>query len=126
MEEPYEKELYNIFKSVENVKNDELDQKGVNALCETLHLDFGQRKQLWSFLDHNSTVSFEKFRDALIYLANSGIKEENYSRDISPGKSTVFCLHFTIFFHCYLTTNHLSIKFYNIYTKTFLSKYIFL
>lgn len=107
MEEPYEKELYRIFQSVKSVKNNELDQKGVNTLCETLHLDFGQRKQLWSFLDHNSTVSFERFRDALIYLANSGVKEENYSRDISPGKSAAFCLQFIIFYSCCLSTNSL-------------------
>uniref|UniRef100_A0A2S2QE35 Ninein n=1 Tax=Sipha flava TaxID=143950 RepID=A0A2S2QE35_9HEMI len=84
MEEPYEKELYNIFKSFESDENDELDHKGVNALCDTLQLDFSQRKQLWSFLDQNSTVSFEQFRDALICLANNGLKEEIYSRDISP------------------------------------------
>lgn len=90
MEEPYEKELYNIFKSFESDENDELDQKGVNALCETLQLDFSQRKQLWSFLDHNSTVSFEQFRDALVYLANNGLKEETYSRDISPGKNIIY------------------------------------
>lgn len=89
MEEPYEKELYNIFKSFESDRNDELDQKGVNALCETLQLDFGQRKQLWSFLDNTTTVSFEQFRNALVYLANNGLKEETYSRDISPGKNAV-------------------------------------
>lgn len=87
MEVPYEKELYKIFKSFESDGNDELDQKGVNALCETLQLDFGQRKQLWSFLDNTTTVSFEQFRDALIYLANNGLKEETYPRDISPGKN---------------------------------------
>lgn len=84
MEEPYEKELYNIFKSFDSDENDELDHKGVNALCETLQLDFSQRKQLWSFLDQNSNVSFEQFRDALVYLANNGSKDETYSRDISP------------------------------------------
>lgn len=89
MEEPYEKELFNIFKSFETDGNDELDHKGVNALCESLQLDFSQRKQLWTFLDPNSTVSFEQFRDALVYLANNGLKEETYSRDISPGKNTV-------------------------------------
>ncbi|VVC45976.1 Hypothetical protein CINCED_3A002905 [Cinara cedri] len=82
MEEPYEKELYNIFKSFESDENDELDHKEVNALCETLQLDFSQRKQIWSYLDQNSNVSFEQFRDALVYLANNGLKEE--TRDISP------------------------------------------
>lgn len=90
MEEPYEKELYNIFKSFDSDENDELDHKGVNGLCETLQLDFSQRKQLWSFLDQNSSVSFEQFRDALVYLANNGSKDETYSRDISPGKNIVF------------------------------------
>lgn len=89
MEEPYEKELYNLFKSFQSDGNDELDQKGVNALCETLQLNFSQRKQLWSFLDNTTTVSFEQFRDALVYLANNGIKEETYSRDISPGKNII-------------------------------------
>jgi len=89
MEEPYEKELYNIFKSFDSDENDELDHKGVNGLCETLQLDFSQRKQLWSFLDQNSSVSFEQFRDALVYLANNGSKDETYSRDISPGKNIV-------------------------------------
>ncbi|XP_022177383.1 blastoderm-specific protein 25D [Myzus persicae] len=84
MEEPYEKELYNIFKSFDSDENDELDHKGVNALCEALQLDFSQRKQLWSFLDQNSNVSFERFRDALVYLANNGSKDETYPRDISP------------------------------------------
>lgn len=88
MEEPYEKELYNIFKSFESDGNEELDHKGVDDLCESLHLDFSQRKQLWSFLDQNSTVSFEQFRDALVYLANNDLKEKSYSRDISPGKHT--------------------------------------
>lgn len=86
MEEPYEKELFKIFKSFKSDENNELDHKGVNALCETLQLDFSQRKQLWSFLDHNSTVSFEQFRDALVCLANNGLKEETYSRNKSPGK----------------------------------------
>lgn len=89
MEDPYEKELYNIFKRFEGDRNDELDHKGVNALCETLQLDFGQRKQLWSFLDNTTIVTFEQFRNALVYLANNGLKEETYSRDISPGKNTV-------------------------------------
>lgn len=84
MEEPYEKELYDRFKSFESDENDELDHKGVNALCETLQLNYNQRKQLWSFLDHNTTVSFEQFRNALVYLANSGLDEETYPRDISP------------------------------------------
>lgn len=98
MEEPYEKELYDIFKSFDCDENDELDQKGVNALCETLQLDFGQRKQLWSFLDHNNTnVSFEQFRDALVYLAKNGLKEETYTRDISPGKNAILC----ILFYCH-------------------------
>lgn len=89
MEEPYEKELFNVFKSFKSDDNDELDHKGVNALCETLQLDFSQRKQLWSFLDHNPTVSFEKFRDALVYLANNDLKEETYSRNKSPGKNFI-------------------------------------
>jgi len=88
MEEPYEKELYDRFKSFESDENDKLDHKGVNALCETLQLDYSQRKQLWSFLDHNTTVSFEQFRNALVYLANNGLDEETYPRDISPGKNT--------------------------------------
>jgi len=70
-----------------------LDHKGVNALCETLQLDFSQRKQLWSFLDQNSNVSFEQFRDGLVYLANNGSKDETYTRDISPGKN-IFLLYF--------------------------------
>lgn len=84
MEEPYEKELFNLFKSFDSDENDELDHKEVNGLCETLQLDFSQRKQLWSFLDQNSNVSFEQFRDALVYLANNGSKDETYSREISP------------------------------------------
>lgn len=87
MEEPYERELYKLFKSFESDENDELDHKGVNSLCETLQLDFDQRKQLWSFLDQNSTISFEQFRDALVYLAKNGLKEESYSREASPGKN---------------------------------------
>lgn len=103
MEEPYEKELYNIFKSFDSNENDELDHKGVNALCETLQLDFSQRKQLWSFLDQNSTVSFEQFRDALVYLANNGLKEETYSRDISPGKNCQVLFGFiNTFYNCFL------------------------
>lgn len=89
MEEPYEKELYDRFKSFDSDENDKLDQKSVNALCETLQLDYSQRKQLWSFLDHDATVSFEQFRNALVYLANNGLKDETYNvRDISPGKNT--------------------------------------
>jgi len=93
MEEPYETELYNRFKSFESDENDELDHKSVNALCETLQLDYGQRKQLWSFLDHNTTVSFEQFRNALVYLANDRLKDETYTRDISPGKN-IFLYNF--------------------------------
>lgn len=92
MEEPYEKELYNIFKSFESDENDELDHKEVNALCETLQLDFSQRKQLLSFLDQNSNVSFEQFRNALVYLANNGLKEE--TRNISPGKNITLYIFF--------------------------------
>ncbi|XP_050435972.1 ninein [Adelges cooleyi] len=83
MEEPYERELYNLFKSECNA-NGVVDHNGVEALCDTLQLDFNQREHIWSCLDRCPSVSFQQFRDALVYLANNGVKDVNEPRELSP------------------------------------------
>ncbi|XP_050532815.1 blastoderm-specific protein 25D isoform X2 [Daktulosphaira vitifoliae] len=86
MEEPYERELYNLFKSFEHNDNGLLDHNGINSLCETLQLDSNQKKQIWSYLDQNQSISFQQFRDALIFLANNDLREMNKKRESSPGR----------------------------------------
>lgn len=85
MEEPYEKELFNLFTSFEHNENGLLDNNGINALCETLQLDFNQQEQIWSYLDQNENISFQQFRDALIFLANNDLGKMNPTRESSPG-----------------------------------------
>ncbi|XP_014251908.1 blastoderm-specific protein 25D isoform X3 [Cimex lectularius] len=90
--DPYERQLLEVFKSCDCDGKGLLDNDGLSKLCELLHLEDG-REELMSYLLPNGipsapSVTFNKFRDALLTLLGGVREHENRSpspvREVSP------------------------------------------
>lgn len=105
--DPYERQLLEVFKSCDYDGKGLLDSEGLSKLCELLHLEDGKDELMACLLPHGPSssvpsVSFAKFRDALLKLLD-GIGGDPDKREPSPGRK---------FWHCYSISTVL--KHYNI------------
>ncbi|KAK9508084.1 hypothetical protein O3M35_007825 [Rhynocoris fuscipes] len=87
--DPYERQLLEVFKSCDRDGKGLLNNEGLSRLCELLHLEDGREELISCLLPNGSnssvpSVSFTKFRDALLALL--GGVSKNKSREPSPDR----------------------------------------
>nr|XP_018906244.1 PREDICTED: blastoderm-specific protein 25D [Bemisia tabaci] len=89
---PYEQQLYALFKSYDLNKNECLDKRELNSLCEALELDEGRTAALFKALTHVNKVSFSAFKEALLKILDGSSTtsdwstEDDVSREPSPDR----------------------------------------
>ncbi|XP_073989455.1 blastoderm-specific gene 25D isoform X3 [Rhodnius prolixus] len=91
--DPYERQLLEVFKSCDCDGKGLLNNDGLSRLCELLHLEDGREELISCLLPNGSnssvpTISFIKFRDALLALlggvAKNNSREPSPDREVSP------------------------------------------
>ncbi|XP_039284026.1 blastoderm-specific protein 25D-like [Nilaparvata lugens] len=84
--DPYEEQLLEMFRSCDSWNHGYLDRCGLELLCTKLHLEEARPQLIECLLNSKQTVTFVEFRDALLTLLGSAMKQSEENRDPSPGK----------------------------------------
>lgn len=88
--DPYEKQLLDVFESCDFEGSGRLDSSGLTQLCDKLQLEEQGVKLIDCLLANNSQrrVSFTEFREALLSLLGEGQKQKKFERsperEVSP------------------------------------------
>ncbi|XP_039284024.1 blastoderm-specific protein 25D [Nilaparvata lugens] len=82
--DPYEEQLLEMFRSCDSWNHGYLDRCGLELLCTKLHLEEARPQLIECLLNSKQTVTFVEFRDALLTLLGSAMKQSEENRDPSP------------------------------------------